>query len=90
MLVGSFAFQSVIVSFAVFLIWFQLLRIYRASQLGSLSFMTPIFGVVFGAIILGEPIETSFVVGTVFVITGIMIVNGKEALAEHFRRCGQS
>ncbi len=37
MLVGSFAFQSVIVSFAVFLIWFQLLRIYRASQLGSLS-----------------------------------------------------
>jgi len=46
--------------------------------------------VIFGAIILGEPIETSFVVGTVFVITGIMIVNGKEALADHFRRYGQS
>jgi len=83
---GSFAFQAIIVSFAVFLIWFQLLRIYRASQLGSLSFMTPIFGVIFGAIILEEPIEPSFVVGTVFVIMGIMIVNGKEALVAHFRR----
>lgn len=90
MVVGSFAFQAVIVSFAVFLVWFQLLRIYRASQLGSLSFMTPIFGVILGAVILGEPIETSFVVGTVFVIAGIMIVNGKEALVGHFRRYRQS
>lgn len=89
MVMGSFAFQAVIVSFAVFLIWFQLLRIYRASQLGSLSFMTPIFGVILGAIILGEPIEASFVVGTVFVITGIMIVNGKDALVDHFRRYKQ-
>ncbi|KAB0572150.1 DMT family transporter [Brucella pituitosa] len=89
MVIGSFAFQAVIVSFAVFLIWFQLLRIYRASQLGSLSFMTPIFGVILGAIILGEPIEASFVVGTVFVITGIMIVNGKDALVDHFRRYKQ-
>lgn len=90
MVVGSFAFQAVIVSFAVFLVWFQLLRIYRASQLGSLSFMTPIFGVILGAIILGEPIETSFVVGTIFVIAGIMIVNGKEALVDYFRRYRQN
>ncbi|MBV2141938.1 DMT family transporter [Falsochrobactrum sp. TDYN1] len=89
-LIGSFTFQAFIVSFAVFLVWFHLLRLYRASQLGSLSFMTPIFGVILSAVILDEPIEASFVVGTALVITGLMVVNGKDALADFVRRYRRS
>ena len=41
---GSLLFQSVVVSFASFLIWFWLLRHYLASRLGVVSFLTPLFG----------------------------------------------
>ncbi|WP_293663050.1 DMT family transporter, partial [Rhodoferax sp. OV413] len=55
---ASLAFQVVIVSFASFLAWFWLLRTYQASRLGVFSFMTPLFGMVFGAWLLNEPLDT--------------------------------
>lgn len=44
--IASLIFQSVIVGFASYLAWFSLMRKYMASQLGVLSFMTPVFGVI--------------------------------------------
>lgn len=69
------AFQSVVVSFASFLAWFWLLRRYLASRLGVLSFLTPAFGVVLGIWLLGEPLETGFVIGSALVLTGIVLVS---------------
>ncbi|MEI8313472.1 MAG: DMT family transporter, partial [Verrucomicrobiota bacterium] len=45
---GSLVFQSLAVAFGSLLIWFWLLRHYKASQLGVFSFMTPFFGIGFG------------------------------------------
>lgn len=73
---ASLAFQSVVVSFASFLVWFWLLRRYLASRLGVFSFMTPLFGVVLGAWLLAEPIETSFLLGALLVLAGIALVSG--------------
>ncbi|WP_431025392.1 DMT family transporter [Halomonas sp. H5] len=73
---ASLVFQSVIVSFGGFLVWFWLLRHYQASRIGVLSFMTPLFGVGFGAWLLHEPIEPGFLVGAVLVIAGISLVSG--------------
>lgn len=73
---GSLAFQALIVSFASFLTWFWLLRHYLASRLGTLSFMAPLFGIVMGAWLLHEPIESSFLAGTALVLAGIVLVNG--------------
>ncbi len=70
------AFQTVIVSFASFLVWFWLLRTYLASRLGILSFMTPVFGVVLGIWLLGEPLEAGFLAGSALVLGGILIVSG--------------
>ena len=75
---GGMAFQTLIVSFASFLAWFWLLRTYLASRLGILSFMTPMFGVAFGAWLLGEPVEASFLAGGLLVLTGIFLVSGYE------------
>lgn len=72
----SLLFQTLIVSFASFLAWFWLLRTYLASRLGVYSFLTPVFGVVLGALLLGEPLEGRFVLGALLVFGGILVVSG--------------
>ncbi|WP_020396791.1 DMT family transporter [Thiolinea disciformis] len=69
-------FQSVMISFASFLIWFGLLKRYLASQLGVFSFLTPLFGIVFGVLLLNDPIETRFIIGSALVLAGIILVSG--------------
>jgi len=73
-LVGNLIFQGVFVSFFSFLAWFALLRRYVASELGVLTFMSPIFGVAFGIAILNEPLDVSFIVGALLVLIGIVLV----------------
>ncbi|HYS80901.1 MAG TPA: DMT family transporter [Anaeromyxobacteraceae bacterium] len=73
---GSLLFQGVVVSFASYLTWFWLLRRYLATRLSVFSFMTPIFGVTFGVLVLGDPISPSFGGGAALVLAGITIVSG--------------
>lgn len=73
---ASLAFQSVVLSFASFLVWFWLLRHYLASRLGVFSFLTPLFGVLLGAWLLHESIEPSFLLGALFVLAGVVLVSG--------------
>ena len=73
--IGSLLFHTIIVSFASYLIWFWLLKEYLASRLGVFSFLTPLFGVLFGVVLLNEKIELNFIVGTVLVMLGIMVVS---------------
>lgn len=73
--IGSLLFHTIIVSFASYLIWFWLLKEYLASRLGVFSFLTPLFGVLCGVILLNEKIELNFIVGTVLVMLGIMVVS---------------
>ena len=74
--IGSVLFQGVVVSFITFLTWFWLLRKYLASRLGVFSFMTPMFGIVFGVWLLNEPLDTSFLIGALLVAIGIVTVSG--------------
>jgi drug/metabolite transporter (DMT)-like permease len=76
LVLANLAFQTVLVSFASFLVWFWLLRHYLASELGVFSFLTPLFGVGFGVWLLHEPLEPSFVLGALLVLTGIVLVSG--------------
>lgn len=79
---ASLTFQSVMVSFASFLVWFWLLRHYLASRLGVFSFLTPLLGVVLGAWLLNEPVEPSFLFGALLVVAGIMMVSGHQVLQQ--------
>ncbi len=83
---GNLAFQSVVVSFASFLLWFWLLKQYLASQLGVFSFLTPLFGVAFGVWLLGEPLEPRFVSGAGLVLAGVVLVSGHAWLAQAWLR----
>jgi drug/metabolite transporter (DMT)-like permease len=72
---ASLAFQSVVVAFASYLTWFWLLTRYFAARLATLTFMTPLFGVAFGAVLLGEPVSGAFLVAALAVAGGIVLVN---------------
>ena len=76
-LVGAvMVYQSLVVSFASFLVWFWLLRGYLASRLSVFSFMTPLFGMGFSVWLLHEPLEPGFVAGAVCVLAGVVLVSG--------------
>jgi drug/metabolite transporter (DMT)-like permease len=81
---ASLAFHSLVVSFASFLVWFWLLRHYLASRLGVFSFLTPLFGIVFGAWLLNEPIEMGFLLGAVPVMAGIVLVSGGDWVTQQW------
>jgi drug/metabolite transporter (DMT)-like permease len=74
---GNLVFQTLVVAFASYLFWFFLLTKYLASRLSVFSFLTPIFGITFGVLLLDEPLDPRFVIGAVLVLAGIMVVNRK-------------
>lgn len=81
------AFQSVVVSFASFLVWFWLLRRYLASRLGVLTFLTPMMGVALGAWLLGEALTAPFLIGSALVLAGIVAVSAPRLpLSRQWRR----
>jgi drug/metabolite transporter (DMT)-like permease len=73
-------FQTLVISIASYLAWFWLLRHYLTSRLMLLSLLTPIFGVVLGALLLGDPVEPHFGFGALLVLVGILIVNARQIL----------
>jgi len=90
MLWASLAFQVLVVSFASFLAWFWLLRQYLASRLGVFTFLTPLLGIVLGAWLLDEAIETRFVLGAIPVLVGIVLVSAHGWVAQMLARLGRS
>lgn len=74
LVVASIGFQAVIISFGALLLWFTLLRRYRASQLGVFSFLSPLFGVLFGTLLLNEPLSNHFLIGGSVILLGIVLV----------------
>jgi drug/metabolite transporter (DMT)-like permease len=72
---ASLAYQGAIVAFASYLVWFWLLTRYLAARLSVFSFLTPLFGVLFGVALLGEPLTASFAAAALLVGVGIVLVN---------------
>jgi len=72
----SVFYQSIIVAFLSYLIWFELIHHYPVSLLHAFSFFTPVFGVfISGVLILGEGISPSLIVALTFVTLGMVLVN---------------
>jgi len=72
---ASFVYQGVIVAFASFLAWFWLLTRYLAARLSVFSFLAPLFGVIAGVVVLGEPLRPLFALAAALVVAGIVLVN---------------
>lgn len=68
-------FQAVAVVSAGFVFWLWLLSVYPAASVASFSFLTPIFGVALGWLILGEHVGPSILGAAALVAVGIILIN---------------
>lgn len=71
----SLIYQSVIVAFLSYLVWFWLIHTYPVARLSVFTFLTPIFGVASGVIFLGEELTLGLVLGLLFICAGIYGTN---------------
>uniref|UniRef100_UPI00115FAE41 DMT family transporter n=1 Tax=Cupriavidus necator TaxID=106590 RepID=UPI00115FAE41 len=78
---ASLFYQSVLIAFASYLTWFWLLRRYLASRLSVFSFLTPLFGVAFGVVLMHDAVGPRFAVAALLVLAGIVLVNRRAGAA---------
>ena len=72
--VVSFVYLVAVLSVGASLIWFWLLSRGAASRVSAFYFLTPIFGLLFGAVFLGEPVGPLDALGLLAVAMGILLV----------------
>jgi drug/metabolite transporter (DMT)-like permease len=75
LIVGCLLYQTVWIAFVTYLVWFWLVREYPASRLSSFTFLTPLFGVLAGGLLLHERITVMLLLSLVLVAAGIYLVN---------------
>jgi len=68
-------YQAFWVTGITYLIWFGMVRDYSASRLSAFTFLSPLFGVLAGFVILGDPITPPFAAAVALVILGLLLVN---------------
>jgi drug/metabolite transporter (DMT)-like permease len=71
----SLAAQTVVGAFASYLTWMWMLRHYPAMHMASFTFLTPLFALLFGVVLLNEPLTLQLAVALAGVATGIVLVN---------------
>ncbi len=77
-IIASLFYQSVIVAFMSYFIWFKLIHEYSVSRLSAFTFFTPIFGILSGIIFLNEEFTPSLMIGLPLVSMGIFLVNWRK------------
>ena len=80
-IVASLFYQSVIIAFITYFMWFKLIHKYSVSRLSAFTFFTPIFGVLFGILFLHEELTVSLLIGLPLVSMGIFLVNWRRRIA---------
>jgi len=73
--VGAVLYQGLVVAGFCFILLVSLLQRHRPSRLGSFGFVTPVFGVVLSAALLGEELSPMLLASMGLVAVGIVVVN---------------
>jgi drug/metabolite transporter (DMT)-like permease len=72
---AALGFQTVIVTFASYLLWFWLMRHYPATKISAFTLLTPVFGLLAGVLLLGEPATPRILLALAAVAVGIALVS---------------
>jgi drug/metabolite transporter (DMT)-like permease len=72
---AALSYQTIWVVSITFVIWFAMILRYSASRLSAFTFLTPLFGVAAGYVVLDEPITAAFAAAAVLVVAGLVLVN---------------
>ena len=73
--IGAFAYQTLWVVSVTYVAWFALIVRYSAARLSVFTFLTPLFGVAAGHLVLHEPLTPTFAVAVALVALGLILVN---------------
>jgi drug/metabolite transporter (DMT)-like permease len=71
----AFAYTVVVVAFVSYTAWFWLVRNYPPTRVSAFTFLSPVFGVLAGSLILGEAFTPSLAAALALVAFGIYLVN---------------
>jgi len=72
---SSLAFQTVVITFFSYLLWFWLVRHYPATRIAAFTLMTPVAGLLAGVGLLGEPLTLRLLVAVATVALGMVLIN---------------
>lgn len=78
----AFSYQTVIVASAGYLAWFMLIARYSASTMHAFTFLSPIFGVMAGTLMMKEPLSWKLLCALALVAAGLWLVNRNPAPRE--------
>lgn len=73
--IAGLLFQGIVVVSAGFMFWLWLLSLYPAASVASFSFLTPIFGVFLGWLVLHEHVGLPLLGSALLVAVGIILIN---------------
>jgi drug/metabolite transporter (DMT)-like permease len=57
------------------MLWFSLVKVYSASKLSAFTFITPLFGVAAGYLIMHDHVTLAFGAAALLVAAGLFLVN---------------
>lgn len=72
---GALLFQAIYVVAFTYILWFWMMRRYPAAGLASFAFLTPVFGVFLGGLLLDEPLTAKLFLALTLIVAGLIIVN---------------
>ena len=78
LVVSAIVYQTVVVAFFSYLVWFWMIHRHPVSRLAAFTFLAPLFGVILSGILLKEQLTFQLWVGFVLVSVGIYLVNRPE------------
>ena len=71
----AFAYTFTVVAFASYVAWFWLVRNYPPTRVSAFTFLSPVFGVLAGNLMLGEAFTPSLAAALALIAFGIYLVN---------------
>ena len=72
---AAFVYTFVVVAFASYIAWFWLVRNYSPTRVSAFTFLSPVFGVMAGNLMLGEAFTPSLAAALALIAFGIYLVN---------------
>jgi len=74
-IIKALLYQSIVTASFGFIAWNSLLQKFGATALHSFIFIMPLTGVLFGVLLLKEPITPNLIISITFIVAGVIIVN---------------
>lgn len=77
--VSAVAYQTVVVAFFSYILWFWMIHRFPVSRLAAFTFLAPLFGVGLSGLLLNESLSFLLWIGLGLVASGIYLVNRPES-----------